>query len=192
MRDLIFIKAATGPFGAVVTRIDRTICMACAIVLWISFFALFLPTLANAILRYTTDASLTWTVELVKLTFPWFIMAGAVLAAQHSRHIGVEFFLTLLPKSLSRWLTIPVQLLIILASASVIYVYLGFGIFDGGIEFAAGDTLYTSLNISQSWSYTAILCGYISLCITALTNVYRQFNQEESASSMEQNTQISL
>lgn len=173
MRDIILIPPTTGPLGPVITIIDRVICILCAITLWLTFFALFLPTLANAVLRYTTDASLTWAVEIVELIFPWFIMAGAVLAAQHSRHIGVELLIKLLPQRFSLWLIIAVQILIMLTAASVVYVYLGFGIFTGGIEFAAGDALYTSIGVSQSWSYLAILNGYILILITAITTTYR-------------------
>lgn len=173
MRDIIFATDAAGPFGPAVTAIDNAVRVICALILWITFVAMLAPTFANAVLRYTTNASLTWSVEVVQLTFPWFIMAGAVLAAQHGRHIGVELFVTLIPARLSRWIAIPVQMLIVLACGTVAYVFIGFGTFEGGMEFAAGDVAFTSIGVSQSWSYLAILFGYVALGLTALMSIYR-------------------
>ena len=174
MREFVKSPTATGPLGPVVSRVDGFIRWLCAVILVVGFLALFLPTLANAVLRYTTDRSVIWSVEAVQLVFPWFIMAGATLAAQHSRHISVEFFIRLLPASLSRWVTIPVQIIIFAGAVAVLYVFLGLGRFEGGIGFAAGDTMYTSLGVPQSYSYSALLFGYTLLSITAITNVYRQ------------------
>lgn len=173
IRGLIIAPPAAGPFGPAVTIIDTAVRTICAGILWMTFLTMFLPTLANAVLRYTTSASLVWSVEVVQLTFPWFIMAGAVLAAQHHRHIGVELFIALIPKRVTRLITIPVQVLIVIACVAVCYVYLGFGVFEGGMGFAAGDVAFTSLGLPQSLSYLAILFGYLFLGLTALATIYR-------------------
>ena len=150
----------------------------CAGILWLTFLTMLLPTFANAVLRYTTNASLNWSVEVVQLTFPWFIMAGAALAAQHSRHIGVELLVNVLSDRPARWLALFVQGLILLACLAVIYVYIGFGAFEGGMEFAAGDVQFTSLGVPQSWSYLALLFGYVLLGLTALATAYRLITGE--------------
>ncbi|MGI9433961.1 MAG: TRAP transporter small permease [Geminicoccaceae bacterium] len=173
MRDLLDAPDAAGPLGPVVTHLDRIIRWVCALILWTTFAAMLLPTFANAVLRYTTDASLNWSVEVVQLVFPWFIMAGAVMAAQHGRHIGVELFVALLPTKIARWIAIPNQVLILMACLTVIYVYLGMGMFEGGMDFAAGDVAFTSLGIPQSWSYAALLFGYVLLGLTALSTICR-------------------
>ncbi len=173
MRQLILADEATGPLGPVVNAVDTGVRVACALILWATFLAMLLPTFANAVLRYTTNASLNWSVEVVQLTFPWFIMAGAVLAAQHSRHIGVELLVNLLADRPARWLAIVVQGLVLIACFAVIYVYLGFGEFDGGMAFAAGDVQFTSLGVPQSWSYLALLYGYAGLGLTCLATAYR-------------------
>ncbi len=173
LRQIIVANEATGLLGPVVNAVDTTVRAVCALILWITFLAMLLPTFANAVLRYTTNASLNWSVEVVQLTFPWFIMAGAVLAAQHSRHIGVELLVNLLSKRPARWLALVVQALILVACLAVIYVYLGFGQFDGGMEFAAGDVQFTSLGVPQSLSYLALLFGYALLGLTALATAYR-------------------
>lgn len=164
---------ATGPLGPVVNFVDTVVRAICAATLWIAFLAMFLPTFANAALRYSTNASLNWSVEAVQLTFPWFIMAGAVLAAQHGRHIGVETIMNLLPKRLALWIALAVQLLILSACLSVAWVYLGLGQFEGGMAFAAGDVAFTSLGVPQSWSYMALLFGYVLLGLTAISSACR-------------------
>ena len=173
LRQIIVANEATGLLGPVVNAVDTTVRAVCALILWITLLAMLLPTFANAVLRYTTNASLNWSVEVVQLTFPWFIMAGAVLAAQHSRHIGVELLVNLLSKRPAQWLELVVQALILVACLAVIYVYLGFGQFDGGMEFAAGDVQFTSLGVPQSLSYLALLFGYALLGLTALATAYR-------------------
>jgi len=180
MRQLLIASPAKGPFGPFVTLIDTAVRMLCAGTLWVCFLAMLLPTFANAVLRYTTNASLVWSVEVVQLTFPWFIMAGAVLAAQHSRHIGVELVMTMIADRWKPLITIPVQILIVVVCGAVLYVYLGLGMFEGGMDFAAGDVSFTSLGVPQSFSYLAIFAGYTLLGLTAITNIYRQLAGDPS------------
>jgi len=173
LRQLIIAPRAAGPCGAFVAGVDTLIRGICAIVLWLTFVAILAPTFANAVLRYTVGASLVWSVEIVQLTFPWFIMAGAVLAAQHGRHIGVTVFIARLRPAFARILRVLVQLFILLACFAIISVYLGLGEFEGGMAFAAGDVIFTSLGVAQSFSYLALLCGYILLGLTAVVSIYR-------------------
>jgi len=173
MRELLIAHEATGPLGPVVNFMDTLVRCACAGILWISFLFMLLPTFANAVLRYTTNASLVWSVEIVQLTFPWFIMAGAVLAAQHSRHIGVMAFVSLLPNWLRLSIALLVQGLVLTACLAVMYVHIGFGLYDGGMTFAAGSVIYTSLGVSQWWSYLALLVGYALLALTTVGVAYR-------------------
>lgn len=173
MRNILVASSPGGPLGPLVAWVDTGVRMVCALMLFASFTTIFFPTLANAILRYTTSSSLIWSVEIVELTFPWFIMAGAALAAQHSRHIGVELLSALLTGRASVVLEYVVQLVVLVACAAVIYVFLGFGMFEGGMQFAAGSVQFTSLGVPQSWSYLALLFGYSLLGLTALTTLLR-------------------
>lgn len=173
LRQMVISPRAAGPLGGLAAGIDTLIRLVCAVILWLTFIAILAPTFANAVLRYTTDASLVWSVEIVQLTFPWFIMAGAVLAAQHGRHIGVGVFIAQLGPAAARILRVLVQFLILLACFAIISVYLGVGVFEGGMAFAAGDVIFTSLGVPQSFSYLALLCGYILLGLTAVVGIYR-------------------
>lgn len=173
LRQMVISPRAAGPLGALAAGIDTLIRLVCAVILWLTFIAILAPTFANAVLRYTTDASLVWSVEIVQLTFPWFIMAGAVLAAQHGRHIGVAVIISQLRPAAARCLRVLVQCLILFACFAIITVYLGVGVFEGGMAFAAGDVIFTSLGVPQSMSYLALLVGYILLGLTAVASIYR-------------------
>ncbi|MCW2308970.1 TRAP transporter small permease [Rhodobium gokarnense] len=145
--------------------IDTSIRWVCAIILWTTFLVMFLPTFANAFLRYTTDASIVWSEQAVRLVFPWFILGGAVIAAQHNRHIGVSVLTNLLGRGNLRRLQIVVQLIILGACAVV---------FDFAVDVVlSDDSMYTLIGIKQSWSYLALIVGYVFLALTCLTNIYR-------------------
>src|SRR5262245_66219916 len=69
--------------------IDRTIGTACRGVLYLSLAVVFVILSANVFLRYVSGTSLASASELPELLFPWMIMSGVVLAAQHGSHIAV-------------------------------------------------------------------------------------------------------
>ena len=165
MKEILHAPPAAGPFGPAVTRLDTTIRYLCAILLWSTFLVMLIPTFSNAFLRYTTDASIVWSEQAVRLVFPWFILGGAVLAAQHNRHISVAALVNYLGPKTLRALQILVQLIIIFSCAIV---------FDFAIGVAMDDeSMYTLIGIKQSWSYLALVIGYALLALTALTNTYR-------------------
>lgn len=165
MKDILHAPEAAGRLGPAVRLLDTSIRYVCAVILWVTFLVMLFPTFANAFLRYTTDASIVWSEQTVRLIFPWFIMGGAVLAAQHNRHIGV----TVLVGRLGQWLRGGLQILvqfIILVSCGVV--------FDFAIDVAMNDqSMYTLIGISQSWGYMALAFGYALLAGTAMTTTYR-------------------
>ena len=175
LRDILLAPAAGGALGGIVARTDTALRFICAVILWISFAAIFIPTFANAVLRYTTNSSLAWSVEIAQLVFPWLIAAGASLAAQHGRHISVAALFDILSEKMRRRLSAVVHSLVLVACCAILYVYTGQGRFEGGMEFAAGDASFTSLGVSQSWSYLALPAGYFMLGLTAITSAYRLF-----------------
>lgn len=73
--------------------IDRTISVVCQVLLWISTVVIFAILVGNTILRYATGASLQWANEVPELLFPWLVMSGVVLAAQHGAHITTSFLM---------------------------------------------------------------------------------------------------
>lgn len=77
--------------------VDRAVKAVCSVVLWLSTTVIFLILVANTVLRYITGSSLQWANEVPELLFPWLVMAGVVLAAQHGAHIATTFLMEALP-----------------------------------------------------------------------------------------------
>ena len=69
--------------------LDRAIGAACRVALYATLAVVFVILAANVALRYVAGTSLASASELPELLFPWMIMAGVVLAAQHGSHIAV-------------------------------------------------------------------------------------------------------
>src|ERR1044071_2305558 len=69
--------------------LDRCIGAACRGVLYLTLSVVFVILSVNVALRYAAGTSLASASELPELMFPWMIMAGVVLAAQHGSHIAV-------------------------------------------------------------------------------------------------------
>ena len=82
--------------------IDRAIGAACRAALYATLAVVFVILAANVALRYVAGTSLASASELPELLFPWMIMAGVVLAAQHGSHIAVVIFTQKLGAS-RRW-----------------------------------------------------------------------------------------
>ena len=74
---------------AILQLIDRAIGAACRAALYATLAVVFVILAANVALRYVAGTSLASASELPELLFPWMIMAGVVLAAQHGSHIAV-------------------------------------------------------------------------------------------------------
>lgn len=85
--------------------VDRVIAVVCQAILWLTTTVIFLILSANTLLRYSTGSSLQWANEVPELLFPWLVMSGVVLAAQHGSHIATTFLMESLPPAARRWLS---------------------------------------------------------------------------------------
>jgi TRAP-type C4-dicarboxylate transport system permease small subunit len=72
-------------------KLSRVIASACAAILYLTFGAIFFILCSDVFLRYFAGSSLRWASEIPELLFPWLVMAGVVLAAQHGAHIATTF-----------------------------------------------------------------------------------------------------
>lgn len=82
--------------------IARNITLVCTGVLWATTGVIFAILCANTALRYATGSSLQWANEVPELLFPWLVMAGVVLAAQHGAHIATTFLMDAVPARVQR------------------------------------------------------------------------------------------
>lgn len=77
------------PILPLLDRIDRAVGALCRGVLYLTLAVVFVILSVNVGLRYVAGTSLASASELPELLFPWMIMAGVVLAAQHGSHIAI-------------------------------------------------------------------------------------------------------
>src|SRR6476620_12173909 len=101
--------------------VDRAIGAASRGLLYVTLAVVFAILSANVALRYVAGTSLASASELPELLFPWMIMAGVVLAAQHGSHIAVVILTQKLGAS-RRWVLAAGSLVVATLYASLAWV----------------------------------------------------------------------
>lgn len=149
--------------------IERIIGWACEAVLYVTTAAIFLILSTNVILRYTTGASLQWASELPELLFPWLVLSGVVLAAQHGTHIAVVILTQRLPQPMRRH---------VLAFGGIIVVGLYLLLAWSASELIpiAADELSPMLKVPGSVTISALLLGFVLIALLTLINVVRAWH----------------
>ena len=148
-------------------RVIQTVCQA---LLWLSTSVIFLILVANTILRYATGASLQWANEVPELLFPWLVMSGVVLAAQHGAHITTSFLVEKLPQGMRQmcavfgWLLVCV-LYATLARATWLMLEI------------VHDEKSPILQIPGSVTYACVMGGMGMLAVLALVSAWRAWRQ---------------
>jgi TRAP-type C4-dicarboxylate transport system permease small subunit len=151
----------------------------CRAVLWISTSVIFVILCGNTILRYATGTSLQWGNEVPELLFPWLVMAGVVLAAQHGAHITTTFLMEKLPFALQR----PVAALSWLVVA-VLYGTLSVATFR--MLEVVHDEKSPILQIPGSVTYACVMGGMALLAVLAVGSALRAWSTvEQPAASAE-------
>ena len=140
--------------------IDRAIGAACRSVLYITISVVFVILSINVGLRYAAGTSISWASELPELMFPWLIMAGVVIAAQHGSHIAVVI-LTQKLGAARRW---------VLAAGSLIVagLYAGMAWVAWPLMEIAADERTPILKVPGSVSVGCLMLGFILLSIVTL------------------------
>lgn len=84
----------SSPVLAAAGAVDRAVALLCQGVLLLTGTVLMGALTANVIARYVlATGGFDWAEEVPQQLFPWFIMAGVVLAVQHGGHIAVEWLM---------------------------------------------------------------------------------------------------
>ena len=79
---------------AVADAVDRALALLCQGVLLLTGTVLMVVLTANVVARYIlATGGFDWAEEVPQQVFPWFIMAGVVLAVQHGGHVAVEWLM---------------------------------------------------------------------------------------------------
>lgn len=153
-----------GPGASAVMRmaraVDHLIGMACRGVLYVTLSAMFVILSVNVGLRYVAGSSLSSASELPELMFPWLIMAGVVLAAQHGSHIAIVI-LTQKLGGLRRWVMVA-------GSLVVAGLYASLAVVAWPLMEIAADERTPILQVPGSVSVSCLMVGFALLSIVTL------------------------
>ncbi|WP_043459627.1 TRAP transporter small permease [Azohydromonas australica] len=141
--------------------IDRGIGAACRGVLYLTLSVVFVILSANVALRYAMGTSIAWASELPELMFPWMIMAGVVLAAQHGSHIAVVLVTQKLAPAARRWV-------LTLGSLTVAALYTALAAMAWPLAEIAADEKTPILQVPGSVSVWCLLLGFALLAVVTL------------------------
>jgi TRAP-type transport system small permease protein len=156
-----------GPVFATADAVDRAVALLCQGVLLLTGVALMVVLTANVVARYLLGTGgFAWAEEVPQQLFPWFIMAGVVLAVQHGGHIAVEWLLGHLGRGGKRVVLLAGHALVVLA-----YVVLC----RQALEVAGIVAIERSpaLGLSGSYGYWAIAAGCALLALGTVTVAIR-------------------
>ncbi|HJS02707.1 MAG TPA: TRAP transporter small permease [Variovorax sp.] len=152
--------------------IERAVGGICQTVLWVSTSVIFVILCANTVLRYATGASLQWGNEVPELLFPWLVMAGVVLAAQHGAHITTTFLMEKLPFAVRRPLAA-------LAWLGVVALYAVMTVATFRMLEIVHDEKSPILQVPGSVTYGCVMGGMAMLAVLALFSAWRAWSTSE-------------
>lgn len=118
--------------------------------------------LANVVLRYAAGFSLAWAGEVPELLFPWFVVAGIVLATVHNAHIYIGFIVDRARPALALLLAI---LRIIVVSGS--YAVLVWTVLD--LLPIVAEKRSPILGVPNSVTYSCLLIGMLLIVLSELS-----------------------
>jgi TRAP-type transport system small permease protein len=145
--------------------VDAAIGWGCRGVLYVTLAVVFAILSINVGLRYVAGSSIAWASELPELMFPWMIMAGVVLAAQHGSHIAVVLVTQKLGAT-RRW---------VLAAGSLVVValYAGLAWMAVPVAVIAHDEKTPILGAPGSLSVGCLALGFALLAVVTLCRLPR-------------------
>ena len=145
---------------ALLQLVDRAIGAVSRGVLYVTLAVVFAILSANVALRYVAGTSLASASELPELLFPWMIMAGVVLAAQHGSHIAVVILTQKLGAS-RRW---------VLAAGSLVVavLYAALAVTAVPLMEIAADERSPILQVPGSVSVGCLVIGFALLSVVTL------------------------
>ena len=154
--------------------IERTISVMCQVLLWISTVVIFVILVGNTVLRYATGASLQWANEVPELLFPWLVMSGVVLAAQHGAHITTSFLMDKMSGAARR-------LWGVLGWAVVCALYGTLTLATWRMLEIVHDEKSPILQIPGSVTYSCVMVGMALLAVLAVMSAWRAWVADPNA-----------
>ena len=156
--------------------IETAITRLCQAILWISTTVIFLILCGNTILRYVRGSSLQWANEVPELLFPWMVMAGVVLAAQHGAHITTTFLVEKVPFTARR-------LLGVFGWLVVTGLYATLAVATWRMLEIVHDEKSPILGVPGSVTYACVMVGMALLAMLSLGTAWRAWQTQPPAAS---------
>lgn len=147
-------------------RIDAVISTVCRVVLYVTTVALFAILTINVFLRYVFGTSLQSAGEAPELLFPWLVMAGVVLAAQHGAHIAIAWFVERLPVAARRPVAIANCAIIAIAYGTLVHAAVKL------LPIVADERSHV-LGVPAAVTFSCLLAGFGGLILIAVGNAIR-------------------
>ena len=138
----------------------------------IGALVLFLVALAfmQVVLRYGFSAAILWVEEISVMALIWLAWLGIPSLWLSRSHIAVDLLPTLLPPAAERRLRLAIELLGLLAGATLASISLE------TLEMYA-DMDLGSLEIDASLKYVPVTVGGVGLALAALLNLWRHWTE---------------
>lgn len=89
-------------------------------VLFLSISIMLIVTTIEVLDAKIFHANLMWTSEVNRIMLVWCILSGASVAAGTRAHLGVNFFVTRMPKKIARWVVLFTDLVSIFVCGYII------------------------------------------------------------------------
>ena len=141
--------------------LGRGIAWVCAAILYVTFGAIFFILCTDVALRYFSGSSLQWASEIPELLFPWLVMAGVVLAAQHGAHIATTFLADAANARVRRVITA-------LGHVAIIASYALLAVATARAIPIVSDERSPILQIPGSVTYLCLLTGFVMIVLVHL------------------------
>ena len=148
--------------------LDRIVSIICRGILLVTGIALLALLFGNVVARYTMGGGFSFAQELPERIFPFFIMAGVALAAQHGGHMAVEMLPELLGRRVEQIVRIIAQSVVIIGHAVMVYVTVD-------VANISWIDLSPVLNLPASYSYYALAGGSAAVIVATVALVIRLF-----------------
>ncbi|HTN49160.1 MAG TPA: TRAP transporter small permease [Burkholderiaceae bacterium] len=147
--------------SVIAEKLNRSIAWVCAAILYLTFGAIFLILCSDVILRYFSGSSLRWASEIPELLFPWLVMAGVVLAAQHGAHIATTFIADAVHGRMR-------QILASVGHVAIIGAYSLLAVITAQAIPIVADERSPILGVPGSVTYTCLFIGFVLIALVHL------------------------
>jgi len=161
--------------NTLIKHIHSLVGLACRSVLYLTLSVTFVILSVNVALRYAAGSSLAWASELPELLFPWMIMSGVVLAAQHGSHIAVVILTQRLGDS-RRWVLAMGSVLV-----AVLYTYLAWQAYP--LMEISADERSPIMGVPGSVTVLCLMLGFVLLALVTLSQIPSLLNPSAADST---------